>query len=346
MVEHDVLLGHDGGIGRVVLNRPRAINALTHDMVTRIEAALTAWEADDSVRAVVVSGAGERGLCAGGDIRGIHADAVAGGTASLDFWRDEYALNAHVARYRKPYVAIMDGIVMGGGVGISAHGGVRVVTERTRLAMPEVGIGLVPDVGGTHLLSRAPGELGTHLALTAAVIGAGDAIACGFADHFVPAEHLADFVDALAGGVDAAVRDHARAAPPADLAGERGWIDRCYAADTVEEVLHRLRDLGSPEAKEAVERILGGSPTALKVTLRSLRRARDLPSVEAVLAQEYRVSTACFRSPDLVEGIRARVVDKDRAPRWNPATPEEVSDAAVEGFFAPLGDRELVLRRR
>ena len=341
--ERDVLLRHDGGLGRIVLNRPRVINALTHAMVERIDSALSAWETDDDVRAVVISGAGERGLCAGGDIRGFHADASSGSTASLDFWRAEYALNARIARYPKPYVAIMVGIVMGGGVGVSAHGGVRVVTERTRLAMPEVGIGLVPDVGGTYLLSRAPGELGTHLALTASSIGAGDAIACGLADHFVPSDRLPDFLDALAVDVDDAVRAFGRTAPPADLPGEREWIDRCYSADTVEEVVERLRDFGSPEAKEAVELILGKSPTALKVTLRSLRRARDLATVEQVLAQEYRVSTACLRSPDLVEGIRAQVIDKDRTPHWNPLTLEEVADETVEAFFAPLGDRELVL---
>ncbi|HWO66896.1 MAG TPA: 3-hydroxyisobutyryl-CoA hydrolase, partial [Umezawaea sp.] len=233
--EQDVLLRHEGGLGRIVLNRPRVINALTHAMVRRIDTALTAWEADDGVRAVVISGTGERGLCAGGDIRGFHADASTGTTASLDFWRDEYALDAHIARYAKPYVAIMDGIVMGGGVGVSAHGGVRVVTERTRLAMPEVGIGLVPDVGGTFLLSRAPGELGTHLALTASAVGAGDAIACGLADHFVPSDRLPGFLDALAVDVDDAVRAFGLPAPPADLVVEREWIDRCYAADTVEE---------------------------------------------------------------------------------------------------------------
>jgi enoyl-CoA hydratase/carnithine racemase len=343
MAHDDVHLRRDGGLGRIVLDRPKAINALTHDMVKAITTALTAWETDDDVHAVVITGAGERGLCAGGDIRGFHADAVAGSSASLDFWRDEYTLNARISRYPKPFVAIMDGIVMGGGVGVSAHGSVRVVTERTRLAMPEVGIGFVPDVGGTHLLSRAPGELGTHLALTASSIGAGDAIACGFADHFVPSDRLAAFVDALASGVDHAVRAFARPAPPVDLAEEREWIDRCYAADTVEEIVARLFEFGSPRAKDAAEQVLGKSPTALKVTLRALRRARDLPSLEQVLAQEYRVSTACLRSPDLVEGIRAQVVDKDRTPHWTPAALDEVPDATVEAFFTPLGDRELVL---
>lgn len=325
----DVLLSRDGGLGRIVLNRPKAINALTHDMARRIQSALTEWETDDAVTAVVITGAGERGLCAGGDIRAIHQDIRAGGTASLEFWRDEYALNAHIARYAKPYVAIMDGIVMGGGVGLSAHGGVRVVTERSKVGMPEVGIGLVPDVGGTYLLSRAPGELGTHLALTATAMGPGDAIACGFADHFVPAADLPAFLGAL-GDVDHAVRTFTRPAPPAEL--DRDWIDRCYAADTVEQIVENLRDLGTPRAKEAVETILDKSPTALKVTLRSLRQARGL-SLEDVLAQEFRVSSACLREPDLAEGIRAQVIDKDRRPRWHPNTLEAVADAKVDGFF-------------
>jgi enoyl-CoA hydratase/carnithine racemase len=326
----DVRLSRDGGLGRIVLDRPKAINALTHDMVRRIQAALTEWETDATVTAVVLIGAGERGLCAGGDIRAIHQDIRAGGTASLEFWRDEYALNAHIARYPKPYVAIMDGIVMGGGVGLSAHGNVRVVTERSSVGMPEVGIGLVPDVGGTYLLSRAPGELGTHLALTATAMGPGDAIACGFADHFVPTTDLPEFLQAL-DDVDHALHTFTRPAPPTEL--DRDWIDRCYAADTVEAIIENLRDLGTPQAKQTAEAILDKSPTALKVTLRSLRRARNL-SLEAVLAQEFRVSSTFLREPDLAEGIRAQVIDKDRDPRWNPDTLEQVTDAEVDGFFA------------
>ncbi|MGZ9934554.1 enoyl-CoA hydratase/isomerase family protein [Streptomyces sp. NC-S4] len=345
----DTVLFHmEGRTGVVTLNRPRAINALTHPMVIRIDEALAAWAADPAVRQVLIRGAGERGLCAGGDIRAIHDDAKAGNTASAAFWRDEYRLNARIARYPKPYVALMDGITMGGGVGVSAHGSVRVVTERSRVAMPETGIGFVPDVGGTYLLGRAPGELGTHLALTGTAVGAADALLCGLADHFVPADRLPELTAALADAPAHEVLPRYAATPgPGDLAGRRGWIDHCYAADTVEEIVERLLGQGEPAAEEAAEAILAKSPTALKVTLAALRRAVGLGSLERVLAQEFRVSCNGLAAPDLVEGIRAQVVDKDRDPRWSPSTLAEVTDADVERFFVPLGqDRELRLPPR
>ncbi|MGW3290167.1 enoyl-CoA hydratase/isomerase family protein [Streptomyces sp. NPDC001002] len=344
-MRESVLLTTAGRAAHITLNRPKAINALDHAMVRRIDEALTAWESDSSVETVVITGAGERGLCAGGDIRVVHDDARDGdGTASAAFWRDEYHLNARIAHYPKPYVAVMDGIVMGGGVGISAHGTVRVVTERSRVAMPETGIGFVPDVGGTYLLSRAPGELGTHLALTGAQVGAGDALLCGLADHYVPSDSLPDFVEDLAARpVREALDRHERPSPQGELAGRREWIDSCYAADTVEEIIDRLLAHGDPAAKETAETLLTKSPTALKVTLSAMRRARQLGSLERVLDQEYRVSCAALTAPDLVEGIRAQVIDKDRNPHWSPATLAEVSDADVERFFESLGERELGL---
>ncbi|MEU9479994.1 enoyl-CoA hydratase/isomerase family protein [Streptomyces sp. NPDC048191] len=342
----DPVLFHTAGrAAHITLNRPRALNALTHAMVRRIDEALTAWEHDPAVETVVITGAGERGLCAGGDIRAVHDDARDGdGTASAAFWRDEYHLNARIARYPKPYVAVMDGIVMGGGVGVSAHASVRIVTERSRIAMPETGIGFVPDVGGTHLLGLAPGELGTHLALTGAQIGAADALLCGLADHCVPSAALGSLVDDLAElPVPDALARHVRPPSPGELTARREWIDPCYAADTVEGIVHRLFAHGGPDAKEAAETLLAKSPTALKVTLAAIRRARRLGSLERVLDQEYRVSCAALSSPDLVEGVRAQIIDKDRCPRWSPATLAEVTDADVARFFAPLGDRELGL---
>ncbi|MEH6375395.1 enoyl-CoA hydratase/isomerase family protein [Streptomyces sp. KLMMK] len=339
-----VVIRTAGRAGYLTLDRPKALNALTHAMVRRIDGALAEWEKDPAVETVVVTGAGERGLCAGGDIRSIHEDARTGGSASADFWRDEYRLNALIARYPKPYVAVMDGIVMGGGVGVSAHGSVRIVTERSRVAMPETGIGFVPDVGGTYLLGLAPGELGTHLALTGAVVGAADALLCGLADHYVPSELLPGLVAGLA---QASVHDvlaaYVRPAPPGALEGQREWIDHCYAADTVEEIVDRLQGSGVPAAREAAGTLATKSPTALKVTLAALRRARALGPLERVLEQEYRVSCAALASPDLVEGIRAQVIDKDRSPRWSPATLAEVGEADVARFFAPLGGRELRL---
>jgi enoyl-CoA hydratase len=341
----DVLFRTMGRAAHIVLNRPKSLNALTHDMVRRIGEALTAWERDSDVETVVITGEGERGLCAGGDIRSIHDDARDGdGTASAAFWRDEYHLNARIARYPKPYVAVMDGIVMGGGVGVSAHGSVRIVTERSSIAMPETGIGFVPDVGGTYLLALAPGELGTHLALTGGRIGAADALLCGLADHYVPSDAVRPFVDDLADmPVREAVDRYARPSPEGELAGRREWIDSCYAADTVEEIVQRLLAHGDAAAKETAETLLAKSPTALKVTLTALRRASRLGPLERVLEQEYRVSCAALSAPDLVEGIRAQVIDKDRDPCWSPRTLGEVTGADVERFFAPLGERELGL---
>ncbi|MFF1836402.1 enoyl-CoA hydratase/isomerase family protein [Streptomyces sp. NPDC058231] len=348
--EDPVLLHTVGHVLHITLNRPRAINALTHPMVRLIDEALAAAERDDSVTAVLITGAGQRGLCAGGDIRAIYEDARAGGRTSVGFWRDEYRLNARIGRFPKPYVAVMDGIVMGGGVGVSAHGSIRIVTERSRIAMPETGIGFVPDVGGTHLLASAPGELGTHLALTGDAIGAADALLCGLADHFVPSQRLADLVRDLAGSATPAeiagtVQRYATAAPAGELAAQRDWIDACYAARSVEEIVDRLQNCGVPTAKETAETILAKSPTALKTTLASVRSARRLSSLEAVLDQEYRVSCVAFRRPDLVEGVRAQIIDKDRNPQWRPARLAEVTEADVAAFFEPLGDHELGLAR-
>lgn len=349
-MNHDdpVLLHTEGRVRCITLNRPRALNALNHAMVLSIDAALTTAAADPSVTAVLIRGAGERGLCAGGDIRSIYEDARSGGSASVDFWRDEYRLNARIARFPKPFVALMDGIVMGGGVGVSAHGDVRVTTERSRVAMPETGIGFVPDVGGTHLLASAPGELGTHLALTGDAVGAADALLCGLADHHVPSSQLAGLTAALARcatpvQIDETVRAYASPAAGGDLGEGREWIDACYAADSVEEIVTRLRDHGAPAAAQAAETIRAKSPTSLKVTLAAVRQARRLGRLEAVLDQEYRVSCTAFRRPDLVEGVRAQIIDKDRTPNWSPATLAGVADAEVESFFAPGAAGELGL---
>lgn len=332
----DVLVTVDNGIGMLTLNRPKAINSLTHPMVTTIHAALRQWEHDDAVHAVVISGAGERGLCAGGDVVAIYHDARAGGSESRRFWHDEYLLNAYIGRYPKPYVALMDGITMGGGVGISAHGSVRVVTDTTKMAMPEVGIGFIPDVGGTYILARTPGLLGLHAALTGAPFSGADAIAMGFADHYVPHDRLGAFRDAIvADGVDAALAAHAQEPPPSPLQAEHEWIDRCYGGETVADIVAALRARNTTAAGDAADLISTRSPVALSVTLRAVRQAAELPTLEEVLVQEFRTSCASLRSHDLVEGIRAQLVDKDRNPQWSPASLAAVTTADVDAYFAP-----------
>ncbi|MFC5928024.1 enoyl-CoA hydratase/isomerase family protein [Cryobacterium melibiosiphilum] len=339
-----VIVRRIGHLGHLQLNRPRAMNALTEEMVRIIGDHLTDWATDDTVHVVLITGSGERGLCAGGDIVAIARDAAAGGHATELFWAAEYPVNALIARYPTPVVTLMDGVVFGGGVGISAHASVRLVTERSKIGMPEAAIGFVPDVGGTYLFSRAPGELGTHLALTSNAMTGSDAITLGLADRFLPSDRIVELVQRLATDnlqqVLAAVTVPAPAPP---LLQHRHWINSCYAADTVEEILQRLDSSTEAGAHEAAASIRFNSPTAVKVTLAALRRARALPDLESVLEQEFRVSLHSLDRPDFREGIRAQVIDKDHTPRWSPATLAEVSEAEVDAHFAPLGHRELRL---
>ena len=335
----EVLTRVDGNIGLITLNRPKAINSLNQQMVDALRAILTRWADDDAVRAVVLSGAGERGLCAGGDVVSIYHSARKDGVEARRFWRDEYLMNAQIAEFSKPYVAVMDGIVMGGGVGVSAHANTRVVTDTSKIAMPEVGIGFIPDVGGVYLLSRAPGGLGLHAALTGAPFSGADAIAMGFADHYVPHADVEALRNAVvADGVENALAKYAIEPPPSELAAQRSWIDECYAGETVEDIVTSLRGNGSAPANDAADLIATRSPISLSVTLQAVRRAATLKTVEDVLVQDYRVSSASLRSHDLVEGIRAQLIDKDRNPKWSPATLAEVTKADIEAYFAPVDD--------
>jgi enoyl-CoA hydratase len=332
----EILTRVDGGVGFLTLNRPKAINSLTQTMVTAMDAALAAWATDDAVQAVLVSGAGERGLCAGGDVVAIYHSAQADGAEARRFWFDEYRLNARIARFPKPYIALMDGIVMGGGLGIGMHGSARVVTDTSKIAMPEVGIGLIPDVGGTMLLSRAPGQLGLHVALTGAPFSAADAIVLGFADHYVPHADLEAFATAVvADGIETALDAHTQPPPVSQLAAQRDWIDHCYAGETVMDIVAALRGRAEGPANDAANLIATRSPIALAVTLASIRRAADYTTLEETLVQEYRASCAAVQSHDLVEGIRAQVVDKDRNPKWSPMSLAAVTDEDVQSYFLP-----------
>lgn len=335
----EVLTEVDGNVGLITLNRPKAINSLNQPMIDALSAVLTDWARDDKVRAVLLSGAGERGLCAGGDVVSIYHSARKDGVEARRFWRDEYQLNAQISEFAKPYVAVMDGIVMGGGVGVSAHANTRVVTDTSKVAMPEVGIGFIPDVGGVYLLSRAPGGLGLHAALTGAPFSGADAIAMGFADHYVPHADVEAFRRAVvADGVESALAKYAVEPPPGELATQRDWIDECYAGQTVEDIVAALRAHGASPAHDAADLIATRSPIALSVTLAAVRRAADLPTLKDVLVQDYRVSSASLRSHDLVEGIRAQLIDKDRNPQWSPARLADVTAADVEAYFAPVDD--------
>jgi len=343
-VEPPVILQRRGVLGVLMLNRPRALNALTTAMVEIMADALVAWAADPAIETVVVLGAGERGLCAGGDVSVFYEDAVSGTSRSETFWRKEYRLNALIASYPKPYVALMDGIVLGGGVGVSAHGSHRVVTDRTRLGMPETGIGFLPDVGGTWLLSRAPGELGTYLALTAQHIGAGDAIEVGLADYYIAADRVHQLVDLLeTTPPDQALTELSEAPPSATLTPMMTEIDADFAHDEPAMIVAALRSRGGEWAESALAALDSKSPSSLVLTLRALRAARDLGSLQQALRQEFRAAVRLLRTHDLREGIRAQVIDKDRRPHWMPAALADVDSAAIDALFAPLA-QELSLR--
>lgn len=342
--EEKVLVRASGSLGRLTLNRPRAINALDLDMIRSLTAALDAWEADTDIDTVLLDGAGERGLCAGGDVRGLYERTVGGAVEeSALFFREEYALNARIAECTKPVVAFADGITMGGGIGLAGHAPIRIVTERSQLAMPETRIGFTPDVGGTWLLSRAPGRLGEYLGLTGDVMNASDAIHAGFADHFVPSAHLDGLREALETRADPSnpaeiILLFDETPPRSRFEAARAWIDDAFAADTVSEVIERLNARPEPEAGATADTLRELSPTALVVTLAAIRSARELPDLRSALAQEYGlVLWFATTQPDLAEGIRAQVVDKDRSPRWQPPTLDELSpDAAASALaFSP-----------
>jgi enoyl-CoA hydratase len=338
--EPAVLVRADRGLGRLTLNRPRAINALNLEMVQRMHEALDAWEHDPEVDVVLLDGAGERGLCAGGDVRGLAEQVTSGRAEDAGvFFRAEYALNARIAEYPKPFVAFADGVTMGGGIGVAGHARIRIVTEHSKLAMPETRIGFTPDVGGTWLLAHAPGRLGEYLGLTGHVMDAADAVYAGFADHLVPRDNLDALRDALETRADPSSPSELvllfdETPGPSRLSSAREWIDDAFAADTVAEIVERLRRRAEPEASAAADLLGELSPTGLAVTLAAIRRARQLPGLRAALAQEYGlVMWFATTQPDLPEGIRAQVIDKDRAPRWQPATladlPAGLADTAL-----------------
>ena len=342
LIQNDeILLGRAGTVALLRLNRPKALNSLNLPMVREMRQAMEDFAADPEVSCVVLKGEGERGLCAGGDIRVIYQAGKAGDPEVTRFWREEFPLNYLISHYAKPYVALMDGITMGGGVGLASHGRHRIVTERTRLAMPETGIGYFPDVGATWLLPKAPGEVGTWLALTGEVIGAADAIYANLADVCVPSERLAALVEALGelkgGASDEQVRaviDRFAVMPgESRLEAERALIDRAFRFDTVEEIVAALEKEEGEFAASAREIIAKRSPTSLKLALRLIRLGRGSSGLVECLEREFAAGTEILRNHDFYEGVRAAIIDKDRNPQWSPAALSQVSEADIDRYL-------------
>jgi enoyl-CoA hydratase len=347
-VQHgDLIVREYGALRRITLNRPKALNALTLDMCVTMLALLRAWADDPAVGAVLLDGAGERGLCAGGDIRALY-DAAKSGDHTLPetFWATEYHLDACIARYPKPFVAVMDGLVMGGGVGLSAHAAHRIVTERSAVALPEVGIGYTPDIGASFRLARTPGFAGTYLALTGERANAADAIFCRLADVHIASAKLAALPAALtacrsADDVRAALGTLASPPAPGKIESAQAWIDACFGAGDVETIVAHLAETTDDAAQAALAAMRKMSPTSLKVTLRNVRDAAGFKRLEDSFQQDYRISLACLTGHDFTEGIRAQIVDKDRNPRWQPDTLKGVTAEMVERHFKTVGDLEL-----
>ncbi len=343
------IVRREGAAGVIRLNRPKALNAMTLEMSIGVDAALDQFEADPEVAVIILEGAGERGLCAGGDIRGLWESSREGGDLGARFWRQEYVMNARIAKYPKPYVAFMDGLVMGGGVGLSGHASHRVVTDRTKLAMPEVGLGFFPDVGGTWLLSRSPGEIGTYFGLTGQTMNGPDAIHAKFADAVVPAAKWPELRDALtkvrqgvtAADVSKLIKGFATGETAGPVAAKEPAIDALFGFDRMEDIFAALKRDGSEFALATLKTLNEKSPRGMVVTLKLLRLARTASSLEECLVREYRAALEVFRSDDFREGVRAAVIDKDRNPTWSPSRIEDVTPDMLALYLAEIGADEL-----
>ncbi len=341
----DILIRVDGRAGRITLNRPKALNALTYDMLMAIEQALDAWADDDAVALVLIDAAGDKAFAAGGDIVDLYRTGRAGDFAfGRKFWADEYRVNAKIANYPKPYVALMQGFVMGGGVGVSCHGSHRIVDESAQVAMPECGIGLTPDVGGSLILGHAPGRIGEYLAMTSARMGPDDAIHAGFADTFAPRARWGTLTAALVESGDPGVISRFAETPPeGNLKGVQGTLDAVFGGSDALACVRALEAHGSDWAAGALKAIRRNCPLSVACALEGVRRAREMTRIEDALALEYRFVFRCMEEGEFLEGIRAAVIDKDRNPRWATARLEDVTPTMVAAMLAPLGEAELKL---
>jgi enoyl-CoA hydratase len=340
----EILFERKGALGLVTLNRPKALNALTEAMCAAMQTQLAQWKDDDGIETVAIRGAGERAFCAGGDIRALYESGKAGTSYAADFYRGEYRLNAAIKHFPKPYVALLHGIVMGGGVGVSVHGSHRLADPGTVFAMPETGIGLFPDVGGSFFLPRLPGETGLYVALSGARLNAADMAYAGISTHTVPMAQWETLIERLAAGddVEGALDGLSHLTEPPPLAERRAKLDRFFCADSVEAVLAALDADPDEWAQSLASTIRTKSPTSLKITLRELREGRAL-DFDACMQMEFRMVSRVIAGHDFYEGVRATIIDKDGAPRWKPDALEEVSGADVDSYFAPLGEGDLKL---
>lgn len=333
----------DGRAGRITLTRAKALNALSHGMCREIEAALDRWRNDPNVDIVILDAEGDRAFCAGGDIAAVYEAGTTGKIAETgQFWSEEYRMNAKIAEYPKPVISLMQGFVMGGGVGIGCHGSHRIVGEATQMAMPECGIGLVPDVGGSMLLALAPGALGEYLGLTGERMKAGDTLYCGFADYFIPNDRWATLIKQLCetGNADL-IKDAAEPAPQSALAQAQGAIDAIFGGASFAEIAEAVAASTSDDLANARKAFARNSPLSMRATLMLVRRVRQDPNIRYALEMEHRFTTRAVEDADLLEGVRAQIIDKDRSPKWKNQSWREVSDAEVEGFFAPQNNPKL-----
>jgi enoyl-CoA hydratase len=348
MTDTDIICEKQGACGILTLNRPKALNAINIAMTRAIAAALDAWQADSEIKLILLRGAGDKAFCAGGDIRHLYELGKAGQhDEQLTFYREEYLLNRRMALYPKPIVALIDGIVMGGGAGLAMHASHRVAGDGYTFAMPEVAIGLFPDVGATYFLSRLPGNAGTYLALTAKRAEPGDAVAVGLVNAYVPSVKFAELTDRLIAGevIDGCI-DALKAEPPASKMMEfANFIKLCFAPPTVDAILGEIDEAGYAGmdfATQTYDAIAGNSPTCLAIALRLMQIGPKL-DLDEVIKLEYRLMTHMMRSADFYEGVRAAIIDKDRQPKWKPSEIDAVKPADIDPYFVPLADGELVI---
>ena len=337
----DLIIQRDGAVGRIRLNRPKALHALNTAMCVGVLDALETWRNDPAVALVMIDHAEGRGFCAGGDIRMLGTSGAGDGAEARAFFLAEYRMNHRLFTYAKPIVAWMDGITMGGGVGISQPARYRIATENTRFAMPETGIGLFPDVGGGWYLSRLPGRIGQYLALTGARLNGAECHALGLATHYMRAERLGEAkarIVADPSGVETILPELSAPIPDAAILAHAEAIDRLFASDTLEDVFAVVEADESEFARATLATLRTKSPQAMKVSLKLLLEGRTIATFEDEMRQEYAVATRVVQRPDFAEGVRAVIIDKDNAPRWNPSRVEDVSDHVIDQIFAPLPD--------